>query len=326
MLTAGLGAAGNFWRMGWAMGASSCSDETGGDIGTAADGASEPVLPPQGHRCRDVVGVAMRAFLNLLDGASHDGTIPVEEVHRIAKAVMGADGALLAYYDRYSAACSTVFDIAKIERQRSDFFGRVVTQPFVGLLDDPASGISRKTLPHYFAAVRMMVGEEVYTDYKDRCTAIANEIRANAETIPWESFYADPRTLLILEETLAAIARSFRRFEARKEWFLIVMNNDPHAISLASNVFVTKSQGTALAEGFADEHFVRLFRALFASVHPSHFDPPRHAAFVKKYRTTPETLFGPLFVEIEMIEQRQTPARAVAGRGIEVRKDKKPKR
>lgn len=257
-----------------------------------------------GHRCRAVVGVALRAFLDLIEASAVEGQVALDEIHRIGKAVADAEGALLAFYDRHSAGCATLIELAQIEHKRTDFFGRAITEPFFALLDDPTSGVRRTNLPHYFAAVRMILGNEIYAEFKEQCAVIANEIRAGARTVPWPQFHADARTHVIVEDTLVAIARSFKRFELRKEWFMIVMNNDPRTVSLGSSMFVAKSSDEMLQDAFSEPSFVKMFKALFAGMRPNDFTAARRSAFIDRYGEKPEGLFGQLLVELEKMNQR----------------------
>ncbi len=281
---------------------------------------AEPVLR-HGGRCREAVVLAMRAFLDLLDGAVSGDSIKVDAVRRIARAVMDADGALGIYYDLHADGCAAFFELVKTERKRTDFFGRAITESLEPLLDDPNSGFQRKNLPQFFAALRMMLGDDVYTDYKDRCTQVANELRAGGEFVPLDAFYADARIHDIMERTLVAVARSFKRFDARKEWFLIVMNTDPHAVSLGSNMFVPKKTEEKLDHAFGDANFIRLFRTLLGPMRLDRFDEARRAGFLTKHGAAPEAVFGPLFVELAALEQTpSTPATKRLGRGIETRR------
>ncbi len=269
------------------------------------EGADRPpeLQPRHGNRCREAAVLAMRAFLDLLETAVSGDTVPVDTVRRIAHAVMGAEGALATYYDLHADGCAAFFELVKTERKRTDFFGRAITDLLVPLLDDPNSGFERKNLPQFFSALRMMLGDDIYTDYKDRCTEVANQLRAGGEFVPMDAFHADARIRDIVEATQVAVARSFKRFDARKEWFLIVMNTDPHSVSLGSNMFVPKNSDQKLAHAFGEAAFVRLFRTLFAPMRMERFDDLRRAEFAQKYGTPPEAVFGSLFVELAALDQ-----------------------
>jgi len=274
----------------------------------------KPILPlpggepteKHGHRCREAVDLAIRAFLDLLDKSVSSEIVAVETVRRIALAVTKAEGALSHYYDHHSSGCVAFFELVKSERQRTDYFGRIITEPLVPLLNDLLSGIHRKNLPQFFLAIRMILGDDIYAEYKDRCIRIANALRGEHNLLIWPDFFADAQSQEIMQATQVAIARSFKRFAPRKDWFLIVMNTDPHAISLGSTMFLPKDTDEKLEQAFNELHFVRLFRALFSAVHPDKFDEPEAARFQSKFSLSPKALFGPFFVELSVLEQHAT--------------------
>ena len=274
-----------------------------------------------GTRCRIIIGVAVRAFLSLAESAAEGGAVSLDELRHIARAVMGAEGALADCYNAHSAKCTAYFEMLACERKRINFFGRIITQPFCHLLDEHESGIERKNLPQFFAAVRMIVGEDHNLAYHDRSMAIANELRGDQPMLPWDDFYQDRRVLDILEEVQVAVARSFRHFEPRKDWFMVMMNTDPESVSLASNAFVTKNTDAKLSHGFGDAHFVRLFKELFASARPEHFDEARKRRFTETYGVGPNSVFGNVFVELTALEQAvHAPPPLARASGFETRK------
>lgn len=260
--------------------------------------------PEVGKRCRDVVGVAVRAFLGLLEEACEGGSVPIETARRIGNAVAGAGGPLADLYARAEQGCSTRFTMLRIESQRTDIFGRLVAEPFAHLLDDKANGIERKHLGQFFAALRMILGEDVHETMKARCAIIVAECRGPDGMTDWPAYFADPEARSILEQVLVTIARSFRRFEPRKDWFLIVMNSTPSSVSLGSSVFVQKRPEDKPQNEFSESHMCRLFNALFADMRPDTFDDSRRAAFAERWGLPPEKIFGGLFVDLQRLSQQ----------------------
>ncbi|MGE5505495.1 MAG: hypothetical protein ACM31L_13825 [Actinomycetota bacterium] len=260
--------------------------------------------PEGGRRCRSTAAVAVRAFLELLEESAVDGQVAVDAARRIAEAIIGAGGPLSTFYSASERACDHQFDLQRIERKRTDHFGRVIAQPFAHLFDQPGAGIERKHLPQFFAAVRMMVGEEVHEEMKARASVLAEGHRTPDNMVDWEAFYDDPLTQGLLEQVLVTIGRSFRRFEPRKDWFLIVMNSNPQAISLASNAFIPKKTEDKAVREFTEVNLCRMFRALFASVHPDTFDKDRRKAFFERWGSDPDKVFGQLFVELQRLCQQ----------------------
>jgi hypothetical protein len=259
--------------------------------------------PPSGQHCRHVSGVAVRAMLDLIKEIAVDGKVAVADVDRIAQAILSAGGPLGTVYYQQTRTCEDVFNRIAIERQRRDPLGRLVVHPITDLLDTP-TGIERRRLPQFLAAVRMMIGEEVHEQLRARATALATTHRGIDGMIAWDSFHADPEAVLILEQVLVGIAKSFTRFDARRDWFLVVLNANPSAISTGSTSFVALKPEERAQFAFTQGHMARLFDALFVSVHRDNFPSDRVRAFSRRWNVAPEKLFGPLFLEVARLHQK----------------------
>lgn len=259
---------------------------------------------PGGKRCRGVAGIAIRALIDLLDESATDGAVTMDVVRRIANAVLSARGPLSDYYANWENGCNSAFALRRIEQQRTDFIGRVIAHPFATLLDDKHSGIERKNLPQFFAAARMIVGDEPFDGLRTRANEAAERHRTPEGMVAWEDFYRDFDVLQIFETMAVAMARSFRRFEPRKDWFLIIMNSSPSSISTASNAFIPKKAEDKVTREFNEIHMVRLFQALFSEFRPETFTPERKAVFMERWGTEPDKIFGPLFVSLLAMEQQ----------------------
>ena len=259
---------------------------------------------PGGKRCRGVAGVAIRALIDLLDESASDGAVTMDVVRRIANAVLSARGPLSDYYANWENGCDSAFALRRIEQQRIDFIGRIITQPFAALLDDRSGGIERKHLPQFFAAVRMIVGDEPFDGLRTRANEAAERHRTNDGMVAWDDFYRDFDVMQVFEHMAVAIARSFRRFEPRKDWFLIIMNSSPSSISTASNAFIPKKAEDKVTREFSETHMVRLFQALFSEFRLETFTPERKAVFMERWGSEPEKVFGPLWVSLLTMEQQ----------------------
>lgn len=257
-----------------------------------------------GTRCRQASAVALRTFLDLMEEAAVDGRIGLDQARRIAEAIIGADGPITAVYARAEAGCEEAFTIRQIDALRHDRLGRLVTRPFAHLFGLPAAGIERKNLPQFFTALRMILGDDEYDALKARCGEIAEGCRDAEGIVDWDRFHADDEAAAIREQMLVAIARSFRRFEPRVDWFLIVMNSTTSAISLGSSAFIPRKAEDKPAHEFTERNVCRLFEALFADWRPEHFDEARRAAFEKRWGSPPAKIFGPLFVDLQGLAGR----------------------
>lgn len=258
---------------------------------------------PGGKRCRGVAGVAVRALIDLLDESAADGTVSMDVVRRIANAVLSARGPLSDYYANWEMGCDSAFTLRRIEQQRTDFIGRIITQPFAPLLDDRESGIERKHLAQFFAAIRLIVGDEPYDSMRTRANEAAERHRTAEGAVAWDDFYRDYDVMQVFETIAVAVARSFRRFEPRKDWFLIIMNSSPSSVSTASNAFIPKKAEDKVTREFSEHQMARLFQALFSQYRLETFTPERKASFMERWGSEPEKVFGPLFVSLAVLDQ-----------------------
>lgn len=266
--------------------------------------AQGEVAADAGKRCRGMVSVTVRAFVNLLQDASVEGKVTIDQVRRIAAAVQAAEGPLAAYYARTESQCDAIFTLAAIESKRTDYLGRLITHSFSDLLDTAAESISRKHLSQFFAAIRMILGDEAHAHLKTRCEVIAESHRNEDGLIQWDDFYGDPEARQVNEQVLVTVARSFRRFDPRKDWFLIMMNSNPATTSLGSSVFVAKKPEDSVTVQFTEAHMVTLFEAMFAQMRPETFETARRNLFVARWGADAEATFGGLFRDLAALKRR----------------------
>ncbi|MBF0327001.1 MAG: hypothetical protein HQL42_18270 [Alphaproteobacteria bacterium] len=270
-----------------------------------ADTEDEPKGPeaPEGQHCRHVSGVAVRALLDLVREIAIDGQVAVADVERIAQAILGAGGPLATVYYQQTRTCEDVFNRIAIERQRRDPLGRMVVHPIAALLDTPA-GIERKRLPQFLSAVRMMIGEEAHEQLRQRAKALATAHRGDDGMVAWDALHDDPEAGLILEQVLVLISKSFTRFDARRDWFLVVLNANPSAVSTGSTSFVALKAEERAKFAFTEGHMGRVFDALYASLKLDTFASDRIRAFSRRWNLAPDKLLGPFFVEIARLLQK----------------------
>lgn len=266
------------------------------------DEDGDPSVVEPGLPCRKVTGVAVRALLDLVGELAVDGKVAMADIHRVADAILGGSGPLGAVYARAEQGCEAVFNRAAIERQRRDPFGRLIAQSVVGLLDQPP-GIERRRLGQLFVAIRLMVGEEEHEELRARAVLLAKKHRVGG-IVEWDAFHVAPEAALILEHVLVSICRSFKRFDARRDWFLVVLNASPSAVSLGSTSFTPLRPDERAKLAFTEGHMARLFEGLFATMRPDTFDSTRLRGFSKRWNATPDKVFGPFFLEVARLHMQ----------------------
>lgn len=245
----------------------------------AADSAARPAAakPKAGLRCRAQWEPALRGFLGILERASSNGTISMEQVHRLATAFLRAEGAVGDHFARSENSCREAFAHADMERKRHDHLGRLVARPFASLFANGGTSLDRRHLPQFFTALHMMLGDDIHADLRNRARIVAESYRGKDDSLDWNGFHQDGRSQRILDQVRIFIAKSFRRFETRRDWFLLVMNQAPASTSLASNAFVSRSAEERSVPPFTEVHMLRLLQALFNDCDPASMSRERRA-------------------------------------------------
>lgn len=258
-----------------------------------------------GSRCRSTAGTVVRVFAGLLEEQAVGGQVSVDAIRRTCAVVGGGGEILDDLYASSERSCQDIFVLRQMDSQRTNYIGRIVTKTFAHVLDDRASGITRSHLGRFFTALRMILGEEVYDELQGRCAAIAAEVSRGSDGVTrWEAFYQHPDVMLVRERVLVSIARTFRRFEPRKDWLMIVMNSSPANRSIGGSAFVAAAPVRREAEGFGDAKFLLVFGALFASCDPKAMDDAHRADFLSRWQVAPEAVFGPILVELARLRTR----------------------
>jgi hypothetical protein len=181
-----------------------------------------------------------------------------------------------------------------IRQRRGNPFQRLLAHPFSQHFID--GRLSRDILVNYFSFLHLVLGEARDT-LTEHCVAIVTELKApDALAFSWDSFYDDLRSKLILWTVLARIAESFRRFDARRDWFIGLMEHRSQAISLGPNAFMPRHPSED-PQGFGTEEFNVMFAALFGPLRS--LSAAEALAFERHFKASSEHVFGPLLAELE---------------------------
>ena len=180
-----------------------------------------------------------------------------------------------------------------VTAQRGDPFQRLLAHP----LSDAfvAEELPREILPGYFSFLHLVLGDARET-LGNLCIEILAELKGEP-FFSWDAFYDDPRSKEIFWTVLVRIADSFKRFELRRDWFIGLMQNRPHAVSLSSHSFLptgnTHPHPVEEAHVFGLEQFNTLFRCLYGPLRD--LSPVDRDAFRKTFGTLPEQVFQAVF-------------------------------
>lgn len=178
------------------------------------------------------------------------------------------------------------------QERRADPFRRLMVHPLTEVLE--SGGVSRTLLPNYFNFLHLVLGDDGQAELTRQCEAILEEVKGDPH-FTWDFFYDDPRARAVLWTVLMRIADAFKRFEPRRDWFIGLMQNRMHAVSIAPNAFVplVHSEEEDKAQ-FGVPQFNLLFTALYRPL--LWMAAGDDAAFTRLFGAPPAKLVAP-FVE-----------------------------
>lgn len=245
---------------------------------------------------RHFVGHVLDAFVAALDQKHGGKVVTVNELREVARALEGStalDASIDATYRRVKDAAAHEL----VRNRRREPFKRLMCHPLTAALESGA--IDRDILPSYFNFLHLVLGDE--TEALSRlCVTICKDER-HEDGVDWDAFYADERAKYVLWTALHRIAASFRRFDARREWFIGLMQNKQTALSLGSNAFVPLPAGEEPKEPhpFGAEEFKITFAAMFGPLRRLSIEDEAH--FVEAIGEKPESAFGEMWANLERI-------------------------
>lgn len=242
---------------------------------------------------RRIVDRLLADFLHVVEESHHGAPVDGAQLRQAAQAFSNSPQ-LSRLLSQSHQRLLEAAEVELIRQRRGDPFQRLLAHPFSAHFVD--GRLSRDILANYFSFLHLVLGDTRDT-LTQRCIEIVAELKEpDALAFSWDSFYDDPRSKLILWTVLARIAESFRRFDARRDWFIGLMEHRSQAISLGPNAFVQRHSSEE-PRAFGVEEFKVMFAALFGPLR----DLPRPdvLAFERHFGGVPDHLFGPLLAELE---------------------------
>jgi len=243
---------------------------------------------------RRFVSHVLDAFVEALDREHGGKVVSVDELQKVARALersTALDASTDATYRRVIDAVAREL----IRNRRRQPFKRLMVHPLSDLLQQGA--LDRDVLANYFNFLHLVLGDE--TEALARlCVTICKDER-HEDGVDWDAFYADERAKYVAWTALVRIAASFRRFDARRDWFISLMQNRQTSMSLASNAFIPLPVDDEPEEPhpFDVEQFNLMFAALYGPLR--HLSIEDEAHFVEAIGDKPENVFGEIWANLE---------------------------
>jgi hypothetical protein len=238
---------------------------------------------------RDTANIVLEALVRSVQTTYGDRPLTAGELRKLVDDLKKSDALDPTYAKTYGEI--EAFALAQANAaQRVEVLHRIVTHPLDKLLD--SEDLSREALPNFFNSLRLMLGDEVDA-LQQRCVDIHDDLKGKlGDAFTWDVLYADNRAKLVLYEVLTRIADTFKRFDARRDWFIGVMQYAPATIGIASNAYVNNPNRDSKWI-FGPDQFRRMFQHLFTPV--ASMSAENRALFTDRFGKTPDEIFTPLF-------------------------------
>jgi len=248
------------------------------------------------RKIRETANTLLDAFVQAVEKAYDGRAVTPAELQKIADALKTSKDFDTTYEKAFADlqtqalayALAQAHDAARVE-----MFHRVMTHPLDPLLESEV--LHREALPNFFNFLRLVLGEEVDI-FQQRCLEAHDELKAKfGDAFTWDMLYTDERAKVVLFTVLMRIAAAFKRFDARKDWFIGLMQYSPTNIGLTSNVFVpnpNRDKNWTFGEG----EFKQMFKYLFAPVRAMSVADTE--LFTAKLGTSPDKVFSAFFREL----------------------------
>jgi hypothetical protein len=258
-------------------------------------------------KCSGTVREVFDALFRLVEEKSVDGySIRLAELRTIIECVARPAGPFETFYSHREKNCLGAAKAVELDRRRTNALVRILLQPVEGLFEDPAVDIPRALLPQLVNALHLMLGAELSEQLQSRAAALAASHRRPHQATDWQAVFDSDEGRVIAQEALVSIAGRFRRFDARKDWVMLLLNTNPAARAVTSSAFVVRDPEERFRQRpVSDTQFSALIQALFSRVHPSKFDEAAESEFLRRFGQSPDAVFGPLFVELARLRKRE---------------------
>ncbi len=117
------------------------------------------------------------------------------------------------------------------DQSRNFPFDRLIVKKFSYLFEKDEAlmtggdTLSRRMLPGFFMAVKMMMGPDATEDYQEKCRKIVNAIRAKrGQAFTWDDAYKNAAANKVVQDAMITIALQFENLQKRSIWFIDLVN------------------------------------------------------------------------------------------------------
>lgn len=215
---------------------------------------------------RRMTGQILDALVASVVPQAKGGHVDLATLRSVAEALKSNPEFDAFYAAAYQHLADAIEKDSRIEMRRNAL-GRLMIHPLAPLFND--GQLDRSILPNLFHFLQLSLGEQL-EHYAEACNDIVQVMKLEqGDAFEWDTFYARRDVRAIQAKVLWTIVKAFKNFDARREWFVKLMQYHPSSISLGAHMFipVPKPVGSEAPPAFGKAEFCTLFHALFAPLH-----------------------------------------------------------
>jgi len=197
--------------------------------------APEPKKKPAGRSPKDRSGAMAASVVNSFVGRlkteaqSKGGYLSVADLDSLQGEFTAQAKAITGVFEQSFDAYAEARDRAEWDKMRDLPFDRIMVKQFSHLFHETDANrfdrVTRRMLPGLFAALNMMLGEEIIEEYQDNCHVMVARLREDkGSEFDWDDVYASQESAAIILDAQVAIATHFDDFAKRRDWFIELVN------------------------------------------------------------------------------------------------------
>ena len=241
--------------------------------------------------CSDPFCMAVDIFLALAADRSSEGQVSLAELKALAETLKSGTDETQAFCHSTHNRCIKQIHLDLLTPPRTNAFGRALVAPVEQLMRRDQARLSQRQLPNYFGLFQSVLGRSQWERFHDRAAELMQEgMREQGEAFSWRHFSKLAEIIDMRLRALVELAKSFDRFENRKEWFIAVMEGDPDG---------EENKNSALQ--FTSEQFYDVMEALYAEF--SELPPGAREAYETNYTEEDREAVARLIENLGRVEE-----------------------
>jgi hypothetical protein len=224
--------------------------------------------PSPEEQTRQLAQSVVTSFTSRLteEATAKGGYLSVQDLQVLNKEFEQKTDELKAVLEKSFEDYVSAREKASWDQARKYPFDRMMVKTFSYMLETDSrklrrsDAVSRRILPGFFMALKMILGPDRLGAYQGKCRAVVKLIKkAYGDKFEWEDIYENDDTRAIVIDALIDIAHGFDNIDKRAEWFIDLVNS--HLPPSDEQTTRTEAEWTFSADGFK-----QFFKALMSDL------------------------------------------------------------